>query len=83
MSDIQTIRADRRVIEAAAAHLRRQAILSGYSGLPDKHYAFALAAVLNELGRHARGLDDGLRATVAAACRSIVGDEVGQDRPRE
>jgi len=44
-------RADRQVIRDVAAALRRNAIRAGYEGLPGKHYAFALALVLDELAR--------------------------------
>jgi hypothetical protein len=49
-------RADRQVIEQAAAQLRHGAIVAGYAGLPDKHLAFGLALVLDELARHVRDL---------------------------
>ena len=49
-SRIEVDRADRQVIEQAAAQLRQGAIRAGYAGLPGKHLAFALALVLDELG---------------------------------
>jgi hypothetical protein len=45
---------------------------TGYAGQPDKHRAFALALVLDELVRHLRDLDDELRSCVLASCRMIV-----------
>jgi hypothetical protein len=39
---------DRVVVEQAAAHLRRQAILGGYAGLEHKALAFGLALILDE-----------------------------------
>ena len=40
-------RADRDVIERAAARLRSDAIRSGYAGLQHQHIAFALALILS------------------------------------
>jgi hypothetical protein len=48
-SGIEVDRADRQVIEQAAAQLRHGAIRAGYAGLEHKHIAFALALVLDEL----------------------------------
>ena len=59
---IEVDRADRRMIEQAAAQLRHRAIVAGYAGLPDKHFAFALALVLDELARHVRDLHAEVRA---------------------
>ena len=39
----EQLKADRRVVEQAAAHLRQRAILDAYAGLEHKHLAFALA----------------------------------------
>jgi len=59
-------RADRQVIRDAAAALRRNAIRAGYEGLPGKHYAFALALLLDELALHVRHLPaSGARGGVA------------------
>jgi hypothetical protein len=44
-----TLRADRNVIERAAARLRSDAIRSGYAGLQHQHVAFSLALILDEL----------------------------------
>jgi hypothetical protein len=48
----QQLGADRAVVEQAAAHLRHQAILAGYAGIEGKHFASALALILDEVGRH-------------------------------
>ena len=70
-------RADRQVIEQAAAQLRTTAIRDGYAGMEHKHLAFALALVLDELARHVRGLDSDLRASVLDGCRSLLGQMLG------
>jgi hypothetical protein len=71
-SGIDVDRADRQVIEQAAAQLRHGAILAGYAGLPDKHYAFALALVLDELARHLRDLTAPVRAQAVAGARMLL-----------
>jgi hypothetical protein len=48
---IEVDRADRQVIEQAAAELRRGAILAGYACVEHKHVAFAFALVLEEIAR--------------------------------
>ena len=72
-SRIEVDRADRALIEQAAAQLRQGAIRAGYAGLQGQHFAFALALVLDELALHARDLPDDLRAAVVSACRTIRG----------
>ena len=63
------------MIEQAAAQLRHGAILAGYAGLPDKHYAFALALVLDELARHLHDLTVPVpvRVQVVAGARMLLG----------
>ena len=61
------------MIEQAAAQLRHGAILAGYAGLPDKHYAFALALVLDELARHLHDLTAPVRVQVVAGARMLLG----------
>jgi hypothetical protein len=68
------LKADRGVVEQAAAHLRYRAILDGYVGLEHKEVAFALALILDEIARHLRDLDEQLRARVLDCCRSVLGD---------
>jgi hypothetical protein len=58
------VRADRLVVEQAAAHLRHQAILADYAGMENKPAAFALALILDELARHVRDVPGEVRATV-------------------
>jgi hypothetical protein len=70
---IEQARADRQLIERAAARLRADAIRAGYAGLPRKDLAFALALVLDELARHVRDLDAALRAQVVAVARTLAG----------
>jgi hypothetical protein len=43
----EQLRADRAVVERAAAHLRHVAIRAGYAGLDHKHVAFALALMID------------------------------------
>jgi len=42
----EQFRADRGVVEQAAAQLRHRAIMAGYGGLEHKDVAFALALIL-------------------------------------
>jgi hypothetical protein len=60
---VEQDRADRRVIEQAAAQLRHGAIVAGYAGMEHKHVAFALALIL----------DEQLRARVIQGCRQVLG----------
>ena len=71
---IHVARADREVVARAAAHLRAVAIADGYAGWPGQHLAFGLAAVLDEIARHVRDLDHGLRARIVQACRGLLGE---------
>jgi hypothetical protein len=71
---IEQDRADRQLIEQAAARLRTDAIRAGYAGLPRKDLAFGLALVFDELARHVRDLDDALRAQVVAVARPWPGN---------
>jgi hypothetical protein len=61
------------VIEQAAAQLRHGAIVAGYAGMPDKHYAFALALVLDELARHVRDLRPEVREQTLRGARMLIG----------
>jgi hypothetical protein len=70
---INVDRADRALIQQAAAQLRHGAILAGYAGLPGKHYAFALALVLDELALHLRGLRPEVREQVVRDARMLLG----------
>ena len=76
MSNYQQLRADRAIVEQAAAQLRQQAILAAYAGLEHKELAFGLALILDELARHWRDLDEQLRARLLAGCRSMLGQTV-------
>ena len=68
----EQVRADRQLVERAAAQLRQRAISDAYSGLEGKFVAFGLALVLDELGRHMRDLDDVLRAETLGCCRALL-----------
>ena len=72
-SQVEQDRADRQVIEQAAAQLRQGAIRAGYAGMEHKHFTFGLASILDELARHWRDLDEQLRGRVLDGCRSVLG----------
>jgi hypothetical protein len=44
-----------------------------YRGLRDPQVAFGFAAVLDELSRHFRDLDEALRPRVVELCRELLG----------
>jgi hypothetical protein len=69
----EAIKADRALIDRAAAHLRHEAIRSEYAGLQHKHVAFALAMVLDELARHLGGLDEAVRWQAVEASKQLLG----------
>ncbi len=71
----EQLRADRRVVEQTAAHLRRTAILAAYAGMGHKELAFGLALILDEIARHFRDLDEDLRARILDGCRGMLGQE--------
>lgn len=70
------LRADRDVIERAAARLRSDAIRSGYAGLEHKHVAFGLALILDELARHVADLDRAVRWQAVQSCRLLLGEQL-------
>lgn len=69
------LRADRSVIERAATRLRSEAIRSGYAGLQHQHIAFALALILDELGRHLADIDRAVRWQTVQSCRLLLGEQ--------
>jgi hypothetical protein len=69
----EDVRADRALIERAAARVRADAIAAGYQGRPRQDLAFALALLLDELARHVRDLDGTLRVQVMAAASTLAG----------
>ena len=71
-SGIDVDRADRQLIEQAAATLRTGAIRSGYAGLPGQHFVFTLALVLDELALHVGDLNAVVRAQVLAGARMLL-----------
>jgi len=71
---IEVDRADRQLIERAAASLRTGAIRAGYTGMEHKHLAFGLALVLDELARHVRELHPDVRAQAMRGARMMVGE---------
>jgi hypothetical protein len=78
---VEIDRADRQVIQQAAAQLRHGAIMAGYAGLPHMHLAFALALVLDELALHVRDLRPEVRAEAVRGARMLLGSRRGQVPP--
>ena len=70
------LRADRDLLARAAAWLRADAIRAGYAGLTHQHVAFALALVLDELGRHLVDLDEGVRWQAVQSSRVLLGEQL-------
>ena len=70
------LRADRELLARAAAWLRDDAIRAGYAGLTHQHVAFALALVLDELGRHLADLDEGVRWQAVQSSRVLLGEQL-------
>ena len=70
-SGIDVARADRQVIQQAAAELRQGAIRAGYAGLPGQHFAFGLALVLDELALHWRDLRPEVREQTLRGARML------------
>lgn len=70
------LRADRNIIERAAARLRSDAIRSGYAGLQHQHIAFGLALLLDEIARHVGDLDRAVRWQAVQSCRLLLGEQV-------
>ena len=71
-----TLRADRDLLERAARWLRDDAIRSGYAGLSHQHVTFALALILDELGRHLHDLDAGVRWQAVQSSRVLLGEQL-------
>lgn len=67
-------RTDRQTIEQAAAALRSGAIQAAYAGYENKHCAFALALVLDELARHVRDLRPEVRAQALHSAQTLLDD---------
>ena len=70
------LRADRELLERAAAWLRDEAIRSGYAGLSHQHVTFAVALILDELARHLPGLDEGVRWQAVQSSRVLLGEQL-------
>jgi hypothetical protein len=70
---VEQNRADRQVIEQAAAQLRQGAIRAGYAGIPGQHFAFALALVLL-LARHVRDLRREVCEQTLRGARMLLGE---------
>jgi hypothetical protein len=70
------LRADQDLIDRAAARLRHETAQDQYRGLRDPQVAFGFAAVLDELSRHLRDLDEALRPRVVELCREARGEVI-------
>lgn len=70
------VKADRELIDRAAAFLRREAIRDTYAGMRNRHVTFALASILDVLSRHLPDLDDGVRRQVVQSCRELLGEQI-------
>jgi adenylosuccinate lyase len=66
------LRADQNVIDQAAARLRHETAQTQYRGLRNPQVAFGLAAILDELSRHLRNLDEALRRRVGRAVQGAA-----------
>lgn len=69
----EAARADRTVMDRAAAALRHGAIMEAYAGLARPDHAFALALLLDELGRQVRDLPAGVRRQAVASAAVLAG----------
>ena len=76
------LRADRDVLDRAAARLRSDAIRAGYAGLQHQHIAFALALILDELARHLASLDRAVRWQAVQSCRVLLGEQLDSPQIR-
>lgn len=72
--DVEQLRADRAAIEHAARNLRDLTIADQYAGLAQPVKGFALVLMLDELGRHARDLNDDVRRQAVESARTLVND---------
>jgi hypothetical protein len=67
------LRPDQELIDRAAARLRHDTAQDQYRGLRNPQVAFGMAAILDELSRHLRDLDEALQRRVAELCRELLG----------
>jgi hypothetical protein len=68
------LRADQDVIDQAAARLRHEAAQDQYRGQRNPQVAYGLCALLDELSRHLRDIDDEVRRRVVDLCRAMHGE---------
>jgi hypothetical protein len=66
------LRADQDVVDRAATRLRHKTAQAQYADLQNPQVAFGLAAILDELSRHLRDLDEALRHRVVELCRELL-----------
>jgi hypothetical protein len=66
------LRADQDLIAQAAARLRHETAQAQYAGQRHPQVAFGFAAMLDELSRHLRDLDEALRRRVVELCRELL-----------
>jgi len=77
---VSKAKAERDLVDQAAAWLRRAAIEDGYAGFRRGRVAFAMAAVLDMLALHWTDLPERLRGQVGSTCREVIRERDGIDR---
>ena len=70
--EVETLKADKAIIERAAWYLRHQAVQEFYAGLRHKEVALGFAAMLDTHAAHLSELNPSVRAEVMRACRDLV-----------
>jgi hypothetical protein len=64
---------DQDIIHRPLARVRHETAQAQYANLRKPEVAFGLAAILDELSRHLRDLDEALRRRVVELCRELLG----------
>jgi hypothetical protein len=65
-------RADRQLVEAAAAVLRSRTSQDIYAGRVHPVVGFGMCSILDECARHWRELDDAVRRQVVQTCQVVL-----------
>ena len=70
----ERLKADREIVDRAAAYLRHHARQDQYAGILHRpEVAFGLATVLDEVSRQLGEVNGGIRAETVRACRQLLG----------
>jgi len=70
----EQLKADRELINQAAAYLRGHARQDHFAGVLHRpEVAFGLASILDELSRQLAEVNDGIRWETVRACRQLLG----------